>query len=67
MEQLEASLKESVYPDEPNIVKLMIFLYAYESKYREPDEFQVISVVCASTHPHRTCCNNQLRSTPACT
>ncbi len=65
MEQLEAALKESVHPDEPTVVKLMIFLYAYEPKYRNPDEFQVILVVvCASSND--SCVNNQLCSTPVC-
>ena len=64
MEQLEAALKESVHPNEPTVVKLMIFLYAYDEKYRNPDEFQVISVVCASSQD--PCVNNQLRSTPVC-
>jgi hypothetical protein len=60
MEQLEAAVKESVHPDEPTVVKLMIFLYAYEPKYRNPDDFQVISVVFASSYD--TCVNNQLHS-----
>jgi hypothetical protein len=64
MDQLEAALKESVHPNEPTVVKLMIFLYAFEEKYRNPDEFQVISFVCASSHD--TCVNNQLRSTLVC-
>ena len=64
MEQLEAAVKESVHPDEPTVVKLMIFLYAYEPKYRNPDDFQVISVVFASSYD--TCVNNQLHSTPVC-
>lgn len=50
MDLLEAALKEAVYPDEPVVIKLMIFLYAYDPKYRDPDEFQVTSFPYISTH-----------------
>ncbi len=51
---LKNALREQTHPEDPSIIKHMVYLYTFDPDYKDPDVFQVSSLflIHLSLHSH---------------